>query len=80
MGYKTILVHVDTGKRRRPRVDLACTLARRFGAHLVGMFAVQTQPAPIAPEAAPFVVEDLVRQRRAAAEEAAPGFPRSSAG
>ena len=74
MGYKTILVHVDTGKRRRARIDLACTLAQRFGAHLVGMFAVETQPAPIAPEAAPFVAEDLLRERRAAAEEAGREF------
>src|SRR5688572_9306461 len=74
MSYKTILVHVDTGKRRRVRIDLACTLAQRFGAHLVGMFAVETQPAPIAPEAAPFIAEDLLRQRRAAAEEAGREF------
>ena len=74
MGYKTILVHVDAGKRRRARIDLACTLAQKFGAHLVGMFAVEPQPAPIAPEAAPFVVEDLLRQRRAAAEEAGREF------
>ena len=51
MGYKTILVHVDTGKRRRARIDHACTLATKCGAHLVGMFAVEPQPAPIAPEA-----------------------------
>ena len=74
MGYKTILVHVDTGKRRRARIDLACTLAQRFGAHLVGMFAVETQPAPIAPEAAPLIVEDLLRHRRAAAEQAGREF------
>ena len=74
MGYKTILVHVDTGKRRRVRIDLACTLAQRFGAHLVGMFAVAAQPAPIPPEATPFVAEDVVRQRRAAAEEAGREF------
>jgi nucleotide-binding universal stress UspA family protein len=74
VSYKTILVHVDTGKRRRVRIDLACTLAQKFGAHLVGMFAVATQPAPIAPEAAPFIAEDLLRQRRAAAEEAGREF------
>ena len=74
MSYKTILVHVDTGKRRSVRIDLACTLAQRFGAHLVGMFAVETQPTPIAPEAAPFIAEDLLRQRRAAAEEAGRQF------
>lgn len=74
MSYKTILVHVDTGKRRRVRIDLACTLAERFGAHLVGMFAVPVQPVPVPPEAAPFVAEDIVRERHAAAEEAGREF------
>lgn len=74
MSYKTILVHVDTGRRRSVRIDLACTLAQKFRAHLVGMFAVEAQPAPVAPEAAPFIVEDLLRQRRAAAEEAGREF------
>lgn len=74
MGYKTILVHVDTGKRRHARIDLACTLAQRFGARLVGMFAVATQLTPIAPEAAPFVTVELLDQQRAAAEEAGREF------
>jgi nucleotide-binding universal stress UspA family protein len=74
MSYKTILVHIDTGNRRQVRIDLACTLAQKFGAHLVGMFALETQPAPIAPEAAPHIAEDLLRQRRAATEEAGREF------
>jgi nucleotide-binding universal stress UspA family protein len=74
MGYKTILVHVDNGNARHARIDLACTLARRFGAQLVGMFATATPLTPVAPEAAPFVTEALLHQQRAAAEEAGREF------
>lgn len=74
MSYKTILVHVDTAKRRRVRIDLACTLAQKFGAQLVGMFAMQSEPTPVAPEATPVIVEELLAQRRAAAEEAGREF------
>jgi nucleotide-binding universal stress UspA family protein len=74
VSYKTIIVHLDAGRRRRLRLDLACTLAQRYGAHLIGLFAVENQPAPIAPEAAPVLIEDLLRARRAAAEEAGREF------
>lgn len=74
MSYKTIIVHLDAGKRRRLRLDLACTLAERHDAHLIGLFALETQPAPLAPEAAPVLVEDMLKQRRVAAEEAAQEF------
>src|SRR6185503_11498322 len=74
MGYKTILVHVDTGKRRRVRIDLACTLAASYGAHLVALFAMQAEPPPVAPEAMPAIAAELLAQRRAAAEEAGREF------
>jgi nucleotide-binding universal stress UspA family protein len=40
MSYKTILVHLDVGARTPARLDLACRLARRFDAHLVGLHAL----------------------------------------
>jgi nucleotide-binding universal stress UspA family protein len=40
MPYKTILVHLDVGARAGARLDLACRLARRFDAHLVGLHAL----------------------------------------
>ncbi|WP_395069167.1 universal stress protein [Paraburkholderia silvatlantica] len=39
MSYKTIMVHMDTGSRASARLTLALKLARRFGAHLDGLFA-----------------------------------------
>jgi nucleotide-binding universal stress UspA family protein len=74
VSYKTILVHVDTGKRRGVRIDLACALAARYGAHLVGLFAMQPEPPPVAPEAMPAIAAELLAQRRAAAEEAGRDF------
>ncbi len=74
MSYKTIIVHLDAGKRRRPRLELACALAQRHDAHLVGLFALEPEPAPVAPEAAPMLIEDMLRPRRAAAEEAGREF------
>lgn len=38
--YKTILVHVDNGRRCAARVKTACDLAVRFDAHVVGLHAV----------------------------------------
>ncbi len=37
--YKHLLVHVDAGARCAGRIDLAVTLARRFGARLTALFA-----------------------------------------
>lgn len=39
MGYKTILVHIDAGKRCAVRVDAAIRLAREHDAHLIGLYA-----------------------------------------
>jgi nucleotide-binding universal stress UspA family protein len=74
VSYKTIIVHMDSGKRRRLRLDLACTLAEKYDAHLVGLFALPAEPPPMAPEAAPALVADFLNERRAAAEEAAQEF------
>ncbi|MFC0398328.1 universal stress protein [Paraburkholderia rhizosphaerae] len=39
MTYKSLLVHLDTSERAPQRLDAALQLARRFGAHLTGLFA-----------------------------------------
>lgn len=40
MSYKTIVVHLDTSQRAHPRLEMALRLAKHFGAHLTGVFAV----------------------------------------
>ena len=40
MSYKTILVHLDVGVRAGARLELACRVAQRFDAHLVGLHAL----------------------------------------
>src|SRR5471032_2266349 len=47
MGYKTILVHCDTGKPVTARLGVALELARRFDAHLVGVYVRPRFEAPI---------------------------------
>lgn len=46
MTYKTILVHVDNGKRVEVRLDLAIRLARQFESHLVGLYALTNIALP----------------------------------
>ncbi|HKC43493.1 MAG TPA: universal stress protein [Burkholderiales bacterium] len=46
MTYKTILVHVDSGKRCVTRLDIAAQLAQRFEAHLVGLHALTVVRLP----------------------------------
>jgi nucleotide-binding universal stress UspA family protein len=46
MDYKTILVHLDRGARRSERLELALTLAERYDAHLVGLFALSEVRVP----------------------------------
>ncbi|MDN0076717.1 universal stress protein [Crenobacter sp. SG2303] len=38
MGYKSIIVHVDSTPGCRNRVEIAALLAQRFNAHLTGLF------------------------------------------
>lgn len=40
MSYKTIVVHLDTSPNAHPRLEIALRLAKQFGAHLTGAFAV----------------------------------------
>ncbi|KVA14062.1 universal stress protein [Burkholderia ubonensis] len=46
MGYKSILVHLDTSDRAHARLELALRLARRFDAHLTALSAIYT-PEPV---------------------------------
>ncbi|KVE19947.1 universal stress protein UspA [Burkholderia vietnamiensis] len=42
MSYKSIVVHLDTSVRAHARLEFALRVARRFGAHLTGLFSVYT--------------------------------------
>ncbi len=68
MTYKTILVHVDSGKRSAVRIDVAIRLARQFDAHLVALHALMPFEAPgyVIAEMSPTIIE---AQRLAAANE-----------
>ncbi|MCW0054030.1 universal stress protein, partial [Burkholderia pseudomallei] len=45
MSYKSIVVLLDSSARAHSRLEFALRLARRFGAHLTGLYAVYT-PEP----------------------------------
>lgn len=74
MAYKTILLHVDTARHRRARLDLAFAVAKRYDAHLIGHFALRKLEVPIDPNVSPMWLNDMLERRRAAAEEAAREF------
>ncbi|KWF30489.1 universal stress protein [Burkholderia pseudomultivorans] len=42
MTYKSLVVHLDTSERAHARLEFALRVARRFGAHLTGVFAIYT--------------------------------------
>lgn len=65
MTYKTILLHVDNRPRRAERLALAFTLAERFQAHLVGLFALEAAriPSYALAETGQLVIE-IERKRR----------------
>ena len=46
MTYKTVLVHLDTSAGANTRLSFALKLARKFGAHLDGVFAM-CDPHPV---------------------------------
>jgi nucleotide-binding universal stress UspA family protein len=74
MSYRTILVHLDGGRRSSERVDLAIMLARRYDAYLVGLFGLQRLAVPIDPNVAPMWMQSMLAERRAAADRAAREF------
>lgn len=61
MAYKDLLVHLDSSARSGARMDLAVTLARRFGARLTGLFG----------ESDPHVLIPAARDPEAALQQAA---------
>jgi nucleotide-binding universal stress UspA family protein len=42
MAYRSIVVRLDTSEHAHPRLELALSLARRFDAHLTGMYSFFT--------------------------------------
>ena len=70
MSYKTILVHIDSGKRCPVRVDVAMRLAQQHGAHLVALHAIAPfePPGYVLAEMGPAIIE---AQRAVAATELA---------
>jgi nucleotide-binding universal stress UspA family protein len=69
MPIKDILVHVDPSPRTASRLDVATILARRFGAHLVGL---HVRPYETTPGYAAVELRDaLLKLNRQAAEAAA---------
>ena len=59
MSYKTVLVHIDSGKRRALRVDVAIRLAQQHDAHLVGLHVVAPfePPGYVLAEMGPAIIE-----------------------
>lgn len=70
MSYKTIAVYLDDGKHCKARIDVAADLARRFDAHLVGVYS--TEPIPPAHALQdPWLAEKLAARSSAASERVA---------
>jgi nucleotide-binding universal stress UspA family protein len=78
MSYKTIVVHLDCGDRRRERLDLALTVAQEFDAVLVGHFAIDILQTAAVPEDAPALYLAERRRREKCAEDAAYEFDRKT--
>lgn len=81
MSYKTILVHLDAGKRVAERVAIASKLADTFDAHLTGLFALSAPriPSYALAEAGPLIVEAESRYRAEAAKIAEAAFRTAAA-
>lgn len=72
MTYRTILVHLDETPRRSERLQLGFTLATRFDAHLVGLFALGAARIPsYALAEAGEVMRGIEERRRSEAAQAA---------
>lgn len=76
MDYKTILVHLDRSARRSERLELAFTLADRYDAHLVGLFALSAvrMPSYVRADTSAALIAAQNRQRAEAAGEAETAF------
>jgi nucleotide-binding universal stress UspA family protein len=73
MTYKTILVHVDAGKRCAARVEIAIRLARQFDAHLIALNALSRVDLPgyVQEGAGGMTIEEF--RKRYAAQQAEDG-------
>jgi nucleotide-binding universal stress UspA family protein len=74
MSYKTIVVHLDCGKQRSERLDLALAIAQEHGAYVVGLFALDVLQSSMIPEDAPAVYLAEKRRRDQCAADAAQEF------
>jgi nucleotide-binding universal stress UspA family protein len=76
MSFKTILVHVDLGRRRAQRLDAAFYLAEEFDAHLVALFALERLhiPSSAAAEAGLELERIALQLREREAEQAREQF------
>ena len=71
MGFKTILVHVDTGRSAPARLKLSADLAARSAAHVTGLYVRRPFQAPAFTDAGP-AMDSLYRtyENAAKADEA----------
>ena len=76
MDYKTIVVHLDSGRHCGERIAAAAQLAQDFGAHLIGLYAALPRelPSSIRAEGAPELTEEWRRIYRESARDAAKLF------
>jgi len=81
MDYKTILVHLDRSARRSERLELAFTLADRYDAHLVGLFALSAvrMPSYVRADTSATLIAVQNRQRAEEAREAEAAFRAATA-
>lgn len=70
MPYKTILVHLSDEKSVEPLLEVACDLARRSEAHLIGLYVIPSFVPPSALEV-PYSNEFIELNRKAQKEIAA---------
>ncbi len=71
MGFKTMLVHVDTGRSAPARLKLSADLAARSAAHVIGLYVRRPFQAPAFSDAGP-AMDSLYRtyENAAKADEA----------
>jgi nucleotide-binding universal stress UspA family protein len=71
MGFRTMLVHVDTGRSAPARLKLSADLAARFAAHVTGLYVRRPFQAPAFSDAGP-AMDSLYRtyENTAKADEA----------
>jgi nucleotide-binding universal stress UspA family protein len=77
MAIKTLLVHIDNSKHCAARLDVTIDLAKKFDAHLIGVYAIP-HPYIMADMSGGYVPAELIEQQmelgRDAASEAETAF------